>query len=73
MSGYAPPDKPLSERSIAEPLDIGRTPVREAMRDLVRDGLLEVAPARGTYVRTFTAEEVRARARIFDQIAGNHR
>ena len=58
LSGNADPEKPLSERSIAESLDIGRTPVREAMRDLVRDGLLEVSPARGTYVRTFTTEEV---------------
>src|SRR4029453_7436341 len=31
LSGNADPEKPLSERSIAESLDIGRTPVREAM------------------------------------------
>ena len=59
MSGNADPHKPLSERTLAESLAIGRTPVREAMRDLVRDGLLEVSPARGTYLRTFTTQEVR--------------
>ena len=59
MSGIAHPDEPLSERKLADSLEIGRTPVREAMRDLVRDGLLEVSPARGTYVRSFTTEEVR--------------
>jgi DNA-binding GntR family transcriptional regulator len=58
MSGIANPDEPLSERKFADSLEIGRTPVREAMRDLVRDGLLEVSPARGTYVRSFTTQEV---------------
>ncbi len=59
MSGATDPNEPLSERKLADSLEIGRTPVREAMRDLVRDGLLEVSPARGTYVRSFTADEVR--------------
>src|SRR5262245_1111194 len=59
LSGAAQPDAPLSERKLAGSLEIGRTPVREALRDLVRDGVLEVSPARGTYLRTFTTEEVR--------------
>ena len=59
LSREADPDAPLSERKLADSLDIGRTPIREAMRDLVRDGVLEVSPARGTYLRTFTTEEVR--------------
>ena len=59
LSGAADPAEPLSERKLADSLEIGRTPVREAMRDLVRDGLLEVSPARGTYIRSFTPEEVR--------------
>ena len=49
---------PLSERKLADSLDIGRTPVREALRDLARDGILEVQPARGTFVRPLSIEDV---------------
>lgn len=59
MSGGIDPSAPLSERKLAETLEIGRTPVREALRDLVRDGVLDVRPARGTYVRRLTADDVR--------------
>ena len=59
LSGTANPDQPLSERKLADSLEIGRTPVREALRDLARDGLVDVSPARGTYLRTFTADDVR--------------
>jgi len=59
MGGDLDPNEPLSERKIAESLGIGRTPVREAMRDLARDGVLDVLPARGTYVHRLSAEDVR--------------
>ena len=49
---------PLSERKLAEMLGMGRTPVREAIRDLVRDCVLETRPARGTFVRELTMEDV---------------
>lgn len=51
-------DTPLSERKLAESLEIGRTPVREALRDLARDGIIEVRPARGTFVRPLSIEDV---------------
>src|SRR5262245_30234220 len=59
MGGGVDVAEPLSERKLAEALEIGRTPMREAMRDLARDGILEVRPARGTYVRSLSAEDVR--------------
>ncbi len=49
---------PLSERKLAESLDIGRTPVREAIKRLTREGLVEVRPARGTYVRQLNLHDV---------------
>ncbi len=51
-------DEPLSERRLADHLQMGRTPVREALRRLTREGLVEVRPARGTYVRKLTRREV---------------
>lgn len=51
-------DVPLSERRLAESLGIGRTPVREAIKDLVREGVLEAHPTRGTFVRQLTLRDV---------------
>jgi DNA-binding GntR family transcriptional regulator len=47
----------LSEREIADSLRVSRTPVREALRQLERDGLVINEPQRGTFVRTFTRQE----------------
>ena len=58
LGGGVDLDAPLSERKLADSLDIGRTPVREALRDLARDGILEVQPARGTFVRPLSIEDV---------------
>ena len=58
LGGEVDLDTPLSERKLADSLEIGRTPVREALRDLARDGILEVQPARGTFVRPLTIEDV---------------
>lgn len=51
VSGQVAPNEALSERTLAEKTGIGRTPVREAIRDMARDGLVEVVPLRGTFVR----------------------
>lgn len=49
----------LSEVSLASELGVSKTPVREALMQLRRDGLVEVHPQRGTFVFTMTAEQVR--------------
>lgn len=51
-------EAPLSERKLAETLNMGRTPVREAIKRLTREGLVEVRPARGTYVRQLNIHDV---------------
>ena len=58
LDGGVDPDTPLSERKLADSLEIGRTPVREALRDLARDGIVEVRPARGTFVHHLSIEDV---------------
>jgi DNA-binding GntR family transcriptional regulator len=40
----------LSESSLAKRLDIGRTPVREALQQLAREGLVTILPRRGVVV-----------------------
>lgn len=60
ISGELHSEDPLSERKLAERLSMGRTPVREALRALVRDGVMESQVGRGTFVRRLTPEDVRA-------------
>ena len=52
------PGDPVTERGLANRLGIGRTPIREAIRELVRDGILEVHPARGTCVRSISLQDL---------------
>lgn len=51
--------EPLSELTLATELGVSKTPVREALMQLKRDGLVEIHPQRGTYVFTMTPEQVR--------------
>lgn len=51
VSGAISEDQALSERGLAEALSLGRTPIREAIKDLVREGVLESHPTRGTVLR----------------------
>lgn len=48
----------IPEDSLAEAMGISRTPVREAMRILQMEGLVEVVPKSGTYVFNPTEEEL---------------
>ncbi len=45
-----PPGSPISERELTERLELGRTPVREALRTLAQERLVEVYPRRGIVV-----------------------
>jgi GntR family transcriptional regulator of vanillate catabolism len=58
LSGELPGGTRLFEVTIAEALDISRTPVREAMARLAEEGLLERAAGGGFAVRSFTPADV---------------
>jgi len=45
-----PPASLVSERELMEQLGLGRTPVREALRTLARERLVDVYPRRGMFV-----------------------
>jgi DNA-binding GntR family transcriptional regulator len=57
ITGKYPPGKLLLEREICEALQISRTPVREALRRLTSDGLVESSSGRGLYVTRLTLDE----------------
>jgi DNA-binding GntR family transcriptional regulator len=56
-----PPGAVIDERELMERLGLGRTPVREALRRLAQEQLVEVFPRRGMFV---TGVDVRDLARI---------
>ena len=58
LEGDMRPGDVINERSVAESLGASRVPLREALIQLQRDGLVQVVPRRGAFVRTFSAVEV---------------
>ena len=48
----------LDERQLAEQLQISRTPIREALARLEREGFVEIRPRKGVFVRPKTLPEV---------------
>ena len=59
ISGEFTPDEPLSERGLSSMLGLGRTPIREALKSLAKDGLLTIHPMRGTFVRQLSFDDLR--------------
>lgn len=49
-TGYYKPGHHLKERELSELLGISTTPIKEALRVLSSDGLVETVPRKGTYV-----------------------
>lgn len=47
----------IPENDLAEQLGVSRTPIREAIRVLEQQGLLEIRPQNGTYVASLNREE----------------
>ncbi|MFK8794614.1 GntR family transcriptional regulator [Planococcus plakortidis] len=57
--GKLPPGKRLTEEALAERLQVSRTPVREAIKQLESDGLITPFQRRGYVVREFTIQDIR--------------
>lgn len=57
--GEFPPGRRLVERELCELMDVSRTSVREALRQLEAEGLVATVPHRGPVVATVTLEEAR--------------
>ena len=58
-----PPGTALSELVLAKRLDIGRTPIREALQRLSRDGLVNILARRGVLVSEI---DLRAQLRLLE-------
>ncbi len=61
------PGAKLNERELAERLQVSRTPLREAIKTLAAEGLVELLPNRGAVAAQLSAQDV---ADTFEVIAG---
>jgi DNA-binding GntR family transcriptional regulator len=59
LDGRLEPDQPLPELDLAQQLGTSRTPIREALLLLEREGLVEAQPNRGATVRRYDEEQLR--------------
>lgn len=57
ISGRIGPGEPLRETALARTLGTGRSAIREAIRHLVQEGLVEYRLNRGSYVRALTVQD----------------
>jgi DNA-binding GntR family transcriptional regulator len=58
LSGELEPGAKLIETNLAERFGTSRGPIREAIRELAREGLVTELPRRGTLVSTLTAHDL---------------
>lgn len=58
VSGEAMPGAALSEVALAESFGVSRTPVREALKQLQAEGLVQIKPRVGTFVAAPSRREV---------------
>ncbi|MFE7275824.1 GntR family transcriptional regulator [Streptomyces sp. NPDC057623] len=58
IKGDIEPGAPLSELALAEEFGVSRTPVREALKQLQTEGLVEIRPRVGTFVTTPSRREI---------------
>jgi GntR family transcriptional regulator, gluconate operon transcriptional repressor len=59
LAGTLPAGTGLVEADLAAQFDVSRGPIRDALRELVREGILADIPRRGTVVATLTTADIR--------------
>lgn len=58
LAGDIPPGAPLVETALSERFDVSRGPLREALRQLIEEGLVVTVPYTGTHVAELSVEDV---------------
>lgn len=57
-SGYLPPGSRLVESTLVKELNVGRTPIREAIKKLGAEGLVKIIPNKGATIVRLSPDEV---------------
>lgn len=58
IEGVLTPGAKVNELRLCEQLGVSRTPLREALRTLATEGLIDLVPSRGAVVRRLTPDDV---------------
>lgn len=58
IEGRLEPGQRINEGQLGTQLGVSRTPLREAIKTLASEGLVEIQPAKGAVVRKFTATDL---------------
>jgi DNA-binding GntR family transcriptional regulator len=58
LGGDFPPGAVVPEAFLAQEFEVSRTPIREALKQLQHEGLVEIRPKVGTFVREPTRREI---------------
>lgn len=64
VTAELPPGAVLSESELQNSLGLGRTPIREALRTLATDHLVDVYPRRGMFVAGIDVRDLRALSEV---------
>jgi DNA-binding GntR family transcriptional regulator len=67
VEGVLAPGTKLNERELCDTLGISRTPLREALKVLAAEGLIEITPNRGAAVSLMSEAEIRE---MFELMSG---
>jgi DNA-binding GntR family transcriptional regulator len=70
LSLSLPPGKQFSESELAESLKVSKTPVREAIQRLEREGLVRIEPRRGAFVTELSEEVISEISEIRSVLVG---
>jgi DNA-binding GntR family transcriptional regulator len=70
LSGELPMGARLRQEALAEEFGVSRTPVREALRKLQANGLVELRPHRGALVRGLSSREIQDAYEVRAELEG---
>lgn len=70
IEGELPPGAKLNERELSEQLQVSRTPLREAIKMLAAEGLVELLPNRGAVVLQLSEQDVHDTFEVIGMLEG---
>jgi DNA-binding GntR family transcriptional regulator len=58
FQGYFESGEKIDQERVAEELNVSRTPIRESLKAVESEGLIEIRPHRGAFVTRVTREDI---------------
>ena len=70
LKGEIPPGTRMMEEEIAENIGVSRTPIREAIRQLEKEGLVTLKPRKGAYVSDIIKKDMQEILEVRENMEG---